>query len=109
MIGTGAAFQAQRLMEEGLPFLCLVDPDGAFYDRVGIGRVTWLHWLKPRVIASYARAWRRGGRQGRITGDPLRLSGVVVCDQTGTIHWSHLAREVGDNPPVASLLAALGP
>lgn len=109
MIGTGAAYQAQHLMDEGLPFLCLVDPAGAFYELIGIGRVTWFHWLRPSVVANYLRALRRGGRQGRITGDPLRLSGVVVCDATGIVTWSHIARSVGDYPPVAALLAAVHP
>ncbi len=93
-------------MEEGIGFECLVDPDANFYERVGIGRVTWLHWFRPHVVANYLRAFRSGHRQGRITGDPLRLSGVVVTDANSVVRWAHLATEVGDYPTIESVFDA---
>jgi hypothetical protein len=93
-------------MDDGIGFECLVDPEANFYERVGIGRVTWLHWLRPRVIANYVRSRRSGYRQGRMTGDPLRLSGVVVVDSSAVVRWAHLAAAVGDYPAVDSVVLA---
>ena len=93
-------------MDDGIGFECLVDPDANFYEHVGIGRVTWLHWFRPQVIANYVRARRSGHRQGRITGDPLRMSGVVITDSVGVVRWDHLATQVGDYPAIDTVLRA---
>ncbi len=93
-------------MDDGIGFECLVDPHANFYERVGIGRVTWLHWFRPHVVANYLRAFRSGHRQGRITGDPLRLSGVVITDSSGVTIWAHIAQDVGDYPENDAVLDA---
>lgn len=106
-IGTGAAFQAEHLMRDGMPFDCVIDPDANFYAAVSIGRVGPTEWLRPSVISRYVAAWRRGGRQGRLTGDWRRLSGVAIVDSDRTIRYLHRATSVGDYPPVAELVGAL--
>ena len=106
-IGTGAAYQAEHLVHHGMPFECVVDPDANFYRAVGIGRVGPTEWLRPSVIARYVRAFRRGGRQGRVTGDWRRLSGVAIVDRDRTLRYLHRATSVGDYPTVAELLHAL--
>ena len=80
VVGTGAAFQARRLMDQGLPFECLVDPEARLHRALGIGRVDWRAALRPATYVNYWRGWRRGGRQREITGDPRRLSGLAVFD-----------------------------
>ena len=106
-IGTGAAYQAEHLMHQGIPFECVVDPDANFYRAVGIGRVGPTEWLRPSVITRYVAAWKRGGRQGRVTGDWRRLSGVAIIDRDRTLHYLHRATSVGDYPPVAEILRSL--
>ena len=106
-IGTGAGYQAEHLMRDGMPFDCVIDPDANFYAAVGIGRVGPTEWLRPSVISRYVAAWRRGGRQGRLTGDWRRLSGVAIVDSDRTIRYLHRATSVGDYPPVAELVGAL--
>ena len=106
-IGTGAAYQAEHLVHHGMPFECVVDPDANFYRAVGIGRVGPTEWLRPSMIARYVRAFRRGGRQGRVTGDWRRLSGVAIVDRDRTLRYLHRATSVGDYPTVAELLHAL--
>ena len=107
IVGTGAAWQAERLMAEGMPFECLVDPDANLYRALGIGRVGLGEWLRPSTIRRYVRAFRRGGRQGRITGDWRRLSGVAVVDPDRRVRWAHIADGVGDYPTVDAVLEAL--
>ncbi|GEM_PF-3124058 len=106
-IGTGAGFQAQRLMDDGMPFPCLVDPDANLYRALGIGRVPWHGWLSPGPWRNYIRAFRRGGRQGRVTGDWRRLSGVAVIDPQRRVRWLHRSGTVGDYPPIAEVLRVL--
>jgi hypothetical protein len=106
-VGTGAAFQARRLMEEGAPFPCLVDSGAALYRVLGIGRVPPGAFLDLATYRNYWRAWQRGSRQGAVTGDPRRLSGVAVVDADGRLRWRHVARTIGDYPPVATVLDQL--
>jgi hypothetical protein len=106
-VGTGADFQARRLMREGMPFPCLVDPEALLYRALGIGRVGLRTALDPATYANYWRAWRRGARPGRVTGDPRRLSGVAILDAEGRLRWRHAATTIGDYPPVADVLERL--
>ncbi len=106
-IGTGAGFQAARLMRDGMPFDCVVDPDANFYAAVGIGRVGPTEWLRPSVIRRYVAAWRRGGRQGRVTGDWRRLSGVAIVDPDRRLRFLYRATGVGEYPPIADVLRSV--
>jgi hypothetical protein len=103
-VGTGAHFQARRLMENGMPFPCLIDADAVLYGVLGIGRVTLGTIVNPATYRNYWRAWRRGNRQGQVTGDPRRLSGVAVVDATGRLRWRHVAATIGDYPPLPTVL-----
>ena len=107
VVGTGADWQAERLMADGMPFECLVNPDANLYRTLGIGRVGLSEWLRPSTIRRYVRAYRRGGRQGHITGDWRRLSGVAVIDADRRLRWSYVAEGVGDYPSTADVVAAL--
>jgi AhpC/TSA antioxidant enzyme len=107
VVGTGAAYQAEHLMATGMPFPCLVDPEARLYEALRIGRVGVGHWLRPSVARRYAAAYRRGSRQGRVTGDWRRLSGVAVVEPDRTVRYLYRADSVGDYPPVSELLDAL--
>jgi len=104
-VGTGSAAQAARLMETGMPFACLVDPDRRLYDALGLGRVGVATLFDPATYRNYWRGWRRGARQGRITGDPRQLSGVAILDAGGRLRWRHVSRTVGDYPALPVVLA----
>src|SRR5262245_22602092 len=94
-------------MDEGMPFPCLVDAEAALYRALGFGRVGLRAMLAPAMYRNYWRAWRRGSRQGRITGDPRQLSGVAILDAGGHLRWRHAASTIGDYPPIAIVLDAL--
>ena len=106
-VGTGSAVQARRLMESGTPFPCLVDADLRLYQALGLRRVGLGTILDPATYGNYWRAWRRGARQGEVTGDPRQLSGVAILDAVGRLRWRHVARTVGDYPTLPAVLAAL--
>ena len=107
-VGTGSAAQARELMAAGMPFPCLVDPGQRLYRALGLGRVGLRTVFDPTTYLNYWRAWRRGSRQGSVTGDPRQLSGVAVLDAEARLCWRHVSRTVGDYPPITEVLTALG-
>ena len=106
-VGTGSAAQARRLMDTGTPFPCLVDADRRLYRALDLRRVGLGTVLDPRTYLNYWRAWRRGARQGQVTGDPRQLSGVALLDAGGRLRWRHVSRTIGDYPPLTRVLAEL--
>jgi hypothetical protein len=106
-VGTGAEFQARGLMDAGMPFPCVVDAGAALYRALGFGRAGLRAMLAPAMYRNYWRAWRRGSRQGRLTGDPRRLSGVAILDAAGRLRWRHAASTIGDYPAVATVVGEL--
>jgi hypothetical protein len=106
-VGTGSAEQARRLTDTGTPFPCLVDADRRLYRALGLGRVGLRTILDPATYLNYWRAWRRGNRQGEVTGDPRQLSGVAIVDADGRLRWRHVARTIGDYPAVSAVIAML--
>ena len=106
-VGTGSAEQARRLMETGTPFPCLVDAEGRLYRALGLGRVSWRTVFDPATYTNYWRAWRRGARQGDVSGDPRQLSGVAILDADGRLRWRHVSRTVGDYPALPEVVAKL--
>jgi alkyl-hydroperoxide reductase/thiol specific antioxidant family protein len=106
-VGTGSAEQARRLMETGTPFPCLVDAEGRLYRALGLGRVGWRTVFDPATYTNYWRAWRRGARQGDVSGDPRQLSGVAILDADGRLRWRHVSSTVGDYPALPDVMARL--
>ncbi len=106
-VGTGSAEQARRLADTGTPFPCLVDADRRLYQALGLGRVGLRTVLDPATYVNYWRAWRRGNRQGEVTGDPRQLSGVAIVDADGRLRWRHVSRTIGDYPALSAVIAML--
>ena len=106
-VGTGSAAQARHLMDTGTPFPCLVDAEQHLYRALGLRRVGLSTLVDPATYLNYWRAWRRGARQGDVTGDPRQLSGVALLDADGRLRWRHVSRTIGDYPPLPDVFAAL--
>lgn len=105
-IGTGAAYQARALREDGVPFDLLLDPDRELYRALGVERIRWRQYLKPRTWRGYLSG-ARGARQGRITGDPQQAPGVVIADADGIVRLLHRGITLGDYPPLDEVLDVL--
>ena len=106
-VGTGSLAQARRLMDAGMPFPCLVDADARLYRALGFPRLGWRAAFTPATYRNYWRAWRRGARQGALTGDPRQLSGVAILDASGRLQWRYPSRTIGDYPLLTDLLAEI--
>ena len=111
-VGTAAGWQAAALMDGSggrvaMGFPCVVDPDHNVYRTFGFGRVRWWQWLTPALWRNYLRAFGRGSRQGKVTGDVGQLPGVVIVGRDRRVQYVFHARTVGDYPPISRLLDAL--
>lgn len=88
-------------------FECLVDQHGALYEALGLGRVPWYQWLTPELWRNYLGAFRRGGRQGAVTGDWRQLSGVAIVEPDRRLTYLHRSRTVGDYPTIDDVVHRL--
>ncbi len=87
------------------------DPDRAAYAAFGLERTGWLTFLRPKVLAGYARGMLRGyGLKAPYAGeDVLQLGGDFVLDRGGRVVFAYRSAEPTDRPSAESLLAALPP
>jgi hypothetical protein len=106
-VATGAAFQARALMDGGVPFPCLVDPEAHLHRALGLGRLDVRSLLRPSSYRSHWRALRRGVRQGWLTGDLRQSSGVAVIDGDGRLAYLYRSQQLGDYPPFEEVMAAV--
>ncbi len=106
-VGTGTDFEAQILMEEGIPFPCLVDSESRLYRVLGLPRMRVSHFLDPKTLRNYRQAWGAGARQGRIGGDLLQLPGLALLDADSRVLFLHRGKRPGDYPSIPDVLVKL--
>lgn len=110
IVGNGAPSFARAFREDlGLDVPLYTDPSLETYRALAFHRGLLRTALSPRTWAHAARALAGGFLQGRTQGDPLQLGGVVVVRPDGTVAYRFASAEAGDHPPIAGILAALGP
>jgi hypothetical protein len=102
-VATGAGYQAQHLMEAGIPFPCVVDPERRLYGALGLDHIACHRLLSPSTWSRYVRS-RGEARQGRVTGDPLQAPGVAVVTPGGRLAYLHRGQTLGDYPPLTEVL-----
>lgn len=105
-VATGADYQARQLIEAGVPFPLLLDPDRNLYRALGLDHIRWHRFLQPATWRRYLRA-SRGARQGRLTGDLRQAPGVAIIDTERRLRYLHRGTTLGDYPPLEEVLAAL--
>lgn len=85
----------------------LADGQRQSYREAGAKVATLNELLGPRVLAKGIATSRRTGQlQGRTIGHPAQLGGVLLIDTDGTVLWSHLAEDAGDNASPEEILQA---
>lgn len=104
-VGGAADYQAQHLMDNGVGFPLLLDPDHALYGALDVRRIRWWMMLAPRTWRNYLRAARRA-RQGRITAHPLQAPGFAIIEPGRRLRFLHRGTTLGDYPSIAEVLDA---
>ncbi|MFC4377342.1 redoxin domain-containing protein [Nocardia halotolerans] len=103
-VGGAADYQARHLMDNGIGYPLLLDPNHTLYQAVDVHHIAWWQMLSPRTWWKYLSAARRA-RQGRITDHPLQAPGLVIVGQDRTVQMLYRGRTLGDYPPAADVLA----
>lgn len=107
-VGTREDYQAQNLLDEGMPFPLLLDAENSVRAALGVSeRISPLTLLNPKGAVAYARALRQARRFGPIWAEATQRPAVVVFDSKGSVVWSHLGTRLGDYPSVGECLGAL--
>ena len=90
-----------------MPYPCLVDPQRRLYQALRIRRMGLTDFFNLQGWRNYLRAFRRGARQGWMTGDPRQLPGVAVLDARAGVRFLHRGEALGDYPPLSEALDQL--
>ena len=108
VVGQGRPEQAARFREkQGLDLDLYADEQRLSYKAGGMKKATLGELVGPGVLAKGIQgAAKERVVQGRFIGHPAQLGGVLVVRPDGSIAYSHLSEDAGDNPPVDEVLEA---
>lgn len=104
-VGAAADYQARHLMDHGISYPLLLDPEHRLYEALQVRHIHWWKLLLPTTWWRYIKAARRA-RQGRITDHPLQAPGFVLIDRDRTVRFLHRGQTLGDYPTIAEVLDA---
>ena len=104
-VGGAADYQARHLMDNGIGYPLLLDPEHALYGALDVRRIHWWMMLAPRTWRNYLRAARRA-RQGRITAHPLQAPGFAIVGTDRTLRFLHRGTTLGDYPTISEVIVA---
>jgi hypothetical protein len=100
------AARFRRSQGIGLPVLA--DEERASYRAAGAKIATASELVGPSVVAKGLLTSLRTGRaQTRTIGHPAQLGGAMVIAPDGTVVWSHMSENAGDNAPPEEILAVV--
>jgi peroxiredoxin len=106
-VATVADYQAQALIDAGMPFPLLLDPENLLRRELGIaGRFSLARLLHPQGAVAYWRAARQAKDFGPIWSQATQRPAVVIVDDHLEVGWSHFGKQLGDYPTVGEVLAA---
>lgn len=110
MIGIGptADYQAQALLDQGMPFPLLLDPDNLLRTAVGADdRFSIRELLNPQAAVTYWRAARQRGNSDPDWSQTTERPVVLVLDERLDVTWTYIGKKLGDYPSVDRILTAL--
>lgn len=108
LIGQATPRQAAHFARrQGIELPILADERRASYKAAGAKMATLGELVGPRVVAKgLVTSARNGTVQGRIVGNAAQLGGTMLIRRDGSIAWSHMSEDAGDNATVEEILAA---
>ena len=108
LIGQANPRQAAHfLRRQGVDLPILTDESRSSYKAAGAKIATLGELLGPRVLAKgVVTSARTGAVQGRTIGHPAQLGGTMLIRQDGSIAWSHMSEDAGDNATPEQILEA---
>jgi peroxiredoxin len=107
-VGTGdVRYAAAFVAEEEIPFLVLVDDDGAAARAASVRKSGLLSIVGPAVWGGTRRAWKGGHRQHKPGKRVTQLGATFVVGPSGRLRYEHLESDPSDHAPLSDVLGAL--
>lgn len=107
-VGTGDARYAKAFIaEEDVPFLVLLDEDGAAAAAASLREAGLWRLAGPANWAGALRTRRAGHRQHKIGKRVTQLGATFVAGPGNKLRYEHLERDPSDHAPIDDVLAAL--
>jgi len=107
-VGGASDAQAQRLLDGGVPFQLLVDPDGTLRTALGLdnklskGELMGWRSIRNLLVGMFRQ------RQGKVSRPHTEdRPAIVILDSERRVVWARVGRAVGDYPSVTEILSAL--
>lgn len=102
------AYQAQRLLDDGMAVPLLLDPENRIRELLGIDeRFHWKGLLSAKGAMAYVRAARQARNFDPIWRSATERPAMLAVNRHGDVVWSHIGRRIGDYPSVEECLDAL--
>ena len=99
---------AESITEEELRFEVACDPEGKLYDLYQVGAArSKLGLASIKTIRKIQAAKKLGLEHGAYEGNELQLPAVFLLDRGMNVVYAHRAKNAGDMPEIADLLAKL--
>ncbi|HTT27485.1 MAG TPA: AhpC/TSA family protein [Solirubrobacteraceae bacterium] len=99
---------AQFRRRQGIQLPMLADEERVSYEAAGAKVAGITDLFGPKVIAKGAVAGvRNKSIQTRTIGNTAQLGGVLVVRPDGTVAWSHMSTDAGDNASPEEILEAI--
>lgn len=85
----------------------LADEERASYEAAGAKKATASELIGPKVVAKGIKtALTQGAIQTRTIGDNAQLGGTMLVKPDGSVPWSHMSEDAGDNASTEEILEA---
>lgn len=107
-IGTGdRRYAAAFVHDEQIPFLVLVDDDGAAARAASVRAVPFPELLHPRTWRASVQAWRNGHHVHRAGKRVTQLGATFVLGPGADVRYEHLDADSTDHASIDEVIAAL--
>jgi len=108
-IGTGdARYAGAFVRDEHIPYLVLVDDDGAAADAASVGVASWYRLLHPSTWPATIATWKRGYRIHQPGQRVTQLGATFVVGPGEQVRYRHVDADSTDHASVPDVLAAVG-
>ena len=107
-IGTGDQRYADTFVrEEQIPFLVLVDDDGAAARAASLRTLNWFQLLHPRTWKATRETSKRGHHVHKAGARVRQIGGTFVIGAGDQVTYEHMDADSTDHAPLDEVLAAL--
>lgn len=92
---------------EKIPFPIVTDMGRESYRYLHLGRVSFWHFLRPRILLNFIKLLFRGEKIRRLTGteDVFQLGGDFLIDRNRRILQRYPSRDATDRPSVETIFS----